>query len=97
MFWIGKTNVSLNLLSNQPNTYKLYLYAKDRYKEKHQLLLKKGESTWLNYFNDSKASIEYSNDMDKGYKNIEGNNPNKKRKMLIEFNLLKFNCWNAYQ
>ena len=35
------------------------------------------------HFNDSKAFIEYSNDMDKIYKNIEEYNPNKKRKMLI--------------
>ena len=88
MFWIRKTNVLLNLLNNEPDTYKLYLYAKDRYKAKHQLLLKKGENTWLNYFNDSKACIEYSNDMDNDYKNIEGNNPNKKRKILLEFNVI---------
>ena len=85
MFWIRKINVLLNLLSNQPDTYKLYLYAKDRYKTKHQLLLKRGERTSLNYFNDSKACIEYSNDMDKDFKNIEENNPNKKRKILIEY------------
>ena len=35
--------------------------------------------------NDSKAFIEYSNDMDKIYKNIEKYNPNKKRKILIVF------------
>ena len=35
--------------------------------------------------NDSKAFIEYSNDMDKIYKNIEKYNSNKKRKILIVF------------
>ena len=34
---------------------------------------------------DSKAFIEHSNDMDDIYKNIEENNPNKKRKKLIVF------------
>ena len=34
---------------------------------------------------DSKAFIEYSNDMDDVYKNIEEYNPNKKLKMLIVF------------
>ena len=35
--------------------------------------------------NDSKAFIEYLNDMDDIYNNIEEYNPNKKRKMLIVF------------
>ena len=35
--------------------------------------------------NDSKAFIEYLNDMDDIYNNIEEYNPNKKRKMLILF------------
>ena len=35
--------------------------------------------------NDSKTFIEYSNDMDDTYKNIEGHNPNKKHKILIVF------------
>ena len=33
-----------------------------------------------------KAFIEYSNDMDANYINIEEYNPNKKRKILIVFN-----------
>ena len=36
-------------------------------------------------FNNSKAFIEYSNDMDQIYKNIEEYNPNKKGKILIVF------------
>ena len=35
--------------------------------------------------NDSKAFIEYSNELDDTYKNIEDYNPNKKRKILIIF------------
>ena len=35
--------------------------------------------------NDSKDFIEYSNDMDARYKNIEEYNPNRKRKLLIGF------------
>ena len=35
--------------------------------------------------NDSKAFIEYLNDMDDIYNNIEEYNPNKKRKILILF------------
>ena len=43
------------------------------------------ESTDLKHFNDLKAFIEYSNDMDDVYKNIKEYNPNKKRKILIVF------------
>ena len=35
------------------------------------MLINKRESTGLKYLNDSKAFIEYSNDMDDIYKNIE--------------------------
>ena len=43
------------------------------------------ESTGLKHFNDPKAFIEYSNDMQYVYKNIEEYNPGKKRKVLIVF------------
>ena len=49
------------------------------------MLINKRESTGLNYLNESKALIEYSNDMDDIYKNIEEHNPSKKRKILIVF------------
>ena len=32
----GKTNALLNLINNQPDIYKIYLYAKDPYEAKHQ-------------------------------------------------------------
>ena len=49
------------------------------------MLINKRESTELKHFNDSKAFIEYSDDMDVIYKNIEEYNPNQKRKMSIVF------------
>ena len=81
----GKTNALLNLINHEPDIDKIYLYAKDPYEAKYQLLINKRESTGLKYFNDSKAFIEYSNDMDDVYKNIEEYNPNKKRRLLIVF------------
>ena len=45
----------------------------------------KKKSSGLENVNDSKAFIEYSNDMDPIYKDIEEYNPNKERKMLIAF------------
>ena len=50
------------------------------------MLINKRESTGLKYLNDSKAFIDYSNDMDDICKNIEEYNPNKKRKILIVLN-----------
>ena len=49
------------------------------------MIINKRESTRLKHLNDSKAFIEYSNNMDDIYKNIEEHNPNKKRKILIVF------------
>ena len=47
------------------------------------MLINKGEGTDLKCLNNSRALIEYSNDMDDIYKNIEDYNPKKKRKILI--------------
>ena len=59
----GKTNALLNLINNQPNIDKLYLYAKYLYEAKYKFLINKRESIGLKHFNDPKAFIEYSNDM----------------------------------
>ena len=55
-------------------------------KQKNHLLINKRESAGLKYFNDSKCFIEYSNNMDDIYKNIEENNPIKKHEILVVFN-----------
>ena len=80
-----KTSALLNSINNEPDADKIYLYAKDPYEAKHQLLINKKERTGLKYINDSKAFIEYSNDMDDIYRNTEEYNPNKKQKILIVF------------
>ena len=81
----GKTNSLFNLISQQLDIDKIHLYAKDPYEAKYQFLINKRASTGLKHFNDSKAFIEYSNDMDDIYKNIEKYNPNKKCKLLTVF------------
>ena len=81
----GKTNALLNLINNQPDTDKIYLYAKDPYETKYQYLINKREKVGLNHFNDPKAFIEYSNDMQDVYENIEDYNPGKKCKVLTLF------------
>ena len=67
----GKTNALWNLIHNQPDINKTYLYAKDPYGAKYQFLIRKRESVSLKRFNDPKAFIEYSNDMQDVYKNID--------------------------
>ena len=67
----GKTNALSNLINNQPDNDKIYLYAKYPYEAKYQILVNKRESTELKQFNDPNFSIEYSNDMQDVYKNIE--------------------------
>ena len=57
----GKTNALLNLINNQSDIDKIYLYAKDLYEPKYQFLIKKRESMGLKHFNDPKAFPEYSN------------------------------------
>ena len=82
----GKTNALLNLINNQPDIDKIYLYAKDSYEDKYQLLINIRQSTRLKHFNDSKLFIvEYSNDMHDVYENINNYNPDKENKTLIVF------------
>ena len=81
----GKRNALLNLINNQPDIYKIYLYAKDLYEAKHQYLINKREKVRLDHFKDPKPFMEYSNDMKDVYKNIENYNPGKKRKISIVF------------
>ena len=54
-------------------------------KKKHQYLINKRKKVGLNHFNDPKAFMEYSNDMQDVHKNTEDYNPIKKRKILIVF------------
>ena len=75
----------MNLINNQPDIYKIYLYAKDPYEAKCQFLINKRKSTGLKHFNDPKAFIEYSNDMQGVYKSIDEYNADKERKILIVF------------
>ena len=81
----GKTNTLLNLINNQPDIDKIYLYAKDPYEKKYQYLINKREEVGLDHFNDPKTFIEYSNDMRDVYKNIEYYNLGRERKILIVF------------
>ena len=81
----GKTNILLNLVENQPDIDKIYLYAEDPYEAKYQYLINKREGVGIDHFNDPKAFIEYSNDMHDMDKSINYYNLYKENKILIVF------------
>ena len=61
------------------------MYAIDPNEAKYQFLINKRKSTGLNNFNNPRAFIEYSNDMQDVYENIDEYNIDKKLKILIVF------------
>ena len=73
------------IINHELDIDKIYLYDKDSYEAKYQLLINKSESTDVKYLTNSKSFNEYSNEMDDIYKIIEEYNPNKERKILIVF------------
>ena len=83
--WSEKTNVLLNLINNQADIDKIYVYAKDPYEAKYQYLIDKHEKVGLKHCDDPKAFIEYSSNMQDVYENVEEYNLGKKRKVLMVF------------
>ena len=81
----GKTNALLNLLKEQDDIDKIYLYAKDLSEPKYEFLMKKRKDVIMKHLNDLNAFIESSNMMDYIYENNDDYNPNRKRKLLIVF------------
>ena len=89
----GKRNSLFNLINHQPDIDNIFLYAKYLNEAKYGFLIKKRKNVGTKHFNDSKAYIEYSDDMDDIYKNIEEYNLNKKCRILIFLDSTKFlNC-----
>ena len=79
-----KNNVLLNLIKHQrPDDDNIYLYVKDSFKSKYQLLINEKEELGIKTLKNPKAFIEYSQTIDYGYKNLEDYNPTKKRRVLI--------------
>ena len=81
----GKTNTLLNLINEQRDIDKIYLYGKDLSEPKYEHLIKNRKNAGIKHVNDSKAFIEYSNTMDDVYQNVDDYNLNRKRKILIVF------------
>ena len=81
----GKTNALINLINEQNDIDKIYLYARDLSEPKYEYLIKKREDAGIKHLNNPKAFVECSNTMDDVYENINDYNPSRKRKILIVF------------
>ena len=75
----------LNLVNEQKDIDKIYLYAEDLSKPKYEYLIKNRENAGLKHVNDGNAFIERFNKMADVYKSIDHYNPNRRRKILIAF------------
>ena len=83
--WIWKSKCILEFNKQSTDIDRIYLFAKDPYEAKYQFLINKRESTGLKRFGDPKAFIEYSNDMQDVYKDINEYNEDKEHKLLKVF------------
>ena len=81
----GKTNTLINLINEQNDINKIYLYARDLNEPKYKYLIKKREDAGIKHLNNLKAFIKCSNTMDDVYVNINDYNSNRRRKMLLVF------------
>ena len=69
----------------QPDIDKIYLYVKEPYESKCQLLINGREKVGIKTLKNSKEFTDYSQTIDYVYENLEDHNPTKKRKVLIVF------------
>ena len=81
----GKTNTLLNLINEQNDIDKIYLYARDLNKSKYKILIKKRKDAGIKRLNDPNAFIESSNTMDDIYRNIHDYNQSKQKKKNLDY------------
>ena len=81
----GKANILLNLINEQKDINKIYLYEKDLSEPKYEYLIKNRENAGIKHVKDGNAFIQCSNTMDDVYKNNDDYNPNRRRRILIFF------------
>ena len=71
----GKTNVLLSLIKHQrPDIDKIYLYGKDPFESKYQLIINRRETEKIKNL---KGFVDYSRLTDDVYENLEDYNPTK--------------------
>ena len=81
----GKTNALLNLINEQDDIDKMYLYAKDLNGPRYEFSIKKRENAGIKHLDDPNAFNECFDTMDDVYENINDYNLSRKRKFLIVF------------
>ena len=84
-FGSGKTNALINLINEQDDIDKIYLYTKDLSEPKYEFLIKNCKNVGIKHFNDPNTFSECSNTMDDVYENINDYIPSRKRKILVVF------------
>ena len=81
----GETNTLYNLIHEQNDIDKIYLYARDSNEPKYKILIKKREDAGIKHLNDPNGFIKCSNTIDDVYENIHDYNSSRKIKVLIVF------------
>ena len=76
----------MNLIKHhRPDIYKIFLYVKDPFESKYQLLTNGRENVGTKKLKNPKAFIDHSETIDDVYENLENYIPTKKRRVLMVF------------
>ena len=79
-----KINVSLNLIKHQrPDIDKIYLYVKDPFESKYELLINRREKVGIEIIKNPKAFTDYLQAIDNIHENLEDYNPTKKSVLIV--------------
>ena len=79
----GKTNALINVINENNDIDKIYLYARDLSEPKYEYLIKKCEDAGIKHLNNPNAFIECPNAMHDVYANINDYNSIKKKKKNV--------------
>ena len=72
----GKSNMLLNLIKHQrPDVNKIYLYVKDPFESKYQLLINGREKVVIKNLKNPKTFLDYLQTIDDVFENLEDYNP----------------------
>ena len=84
----GKAKASINLINEQNDIDEMYVYARDLSEPKYEYLIKKRKDVGIKHLNNPNAFIECTNTMDEVYDSINDYNSNRRRKILIVFDMI---------
>ena len=73
----------INLINEQNDIDKIYLYARDLSEPKYEYLIKKREDAGIKYLNDPNAFIQCFNSMDDVFENIHDYNPTEEERSWL--------------